>query len=336
MKPYSLAIACVLCVVHLTAQAQTITGTWQWNGRNDSGMLLKTIRVDSKVRFQLEVARGAPSYDSGYVEGEFTLKGARGTFTSAGKPEGCEIAFSFQSKSVSVSQSAEKGGCGFGGGVHADGEMLLLSDRPPKLSQGDPRESKPYFDCEKAASKIERQICDDTLLSKLDSVLADNYSSMLASDFGGSKASLKAEQRAWISKRDVCKNRKCLIEAYRVRIDETCGEYGVVSGVHPACTPSDDVIPHATASLTKAVGVQLQSSYATARSNLFRSAWTADSTWGKSGVHKQLAFQQYPEVLCGEGYDAVCSGRFEKSGRAILLTIDRKTKKLQVISIDED
>jgi uncharacterized protein YecT (DUF1311 family) len=300
MKPYSLAIACVLCVVHLAAQAQTITGTWQWNGRNDSGMLLRTLRVDDKVRFQLEVARGAPSYNSGYVEGEFTLKGARGTFTSAGKPEGCEIAFSFKAKSVSVSQSVEKGGCGFGGSVHADGELLLLSARPPQLSLGDPRESKPSFDCKKAASRIERQICDDSLLGKLDSALAGNYASMLASDFGGSKASLKAEQRAWVAKRDACKDRSCLIEAYRVRIDETCGEYGVVSGVHPACTPSEDVLPHTLPPLTKtAAGVQLQSSYATARSKLLGSAWTADSTWGKSGVHKQLAFQQYPEVLCG-------------------------------------
>ena len=92
----------------------------------------------------------------------------------------------------------------------------------------------------------------------------------------------------------------------------------------------------ASESLPKAVGVQLQSSYATARSQMLRSAWTADSTWGKSGVHKRLAFQQYPEVLCGEGYDAVCSGRFEKNGRVILLTIGPKTKKLQVISVDED
>jgi hypothetical protein len=91
-----------------------------------------------------------------------------------------------------------------------------------------------------------------------------------------------------------------------------------------------------SASLTKSVGVQLQSSYATARSKLLRSAWTADSTWGESGVHKQLAFQQYPEVLCGEGYHAICTGRFEKNGRAILLTIDPKTKKLQVTSIDQD
>jgi hypothetical protein len=92
----------------------------------------------------------------------------------------------------------------------------------------------------------------------------------------------------------------------------------------------------ASAPLTKSVGVQLQSSYATARSQLLRSAWTPDSTWGKSGVHKQLAFQQYPEVLCGEGRDAACSGRFEKNGKAILLTIDSKTKKLQVTSVDED
>jgi uncharacterized protein len=127
--------------------------------------------------------------------------------------------------------------------VHLAAQAQTLSARPPQLSQGDPRESKPSFDCKKAASQIERQICDDRLLSKLDSVLAGNYASMLASDFGGSKASLKAEQRAWVAKRDVCKNRSCLIEAYRVRIDETCGEYGVVSGVHPACTPSDDVIP---------------------------------------------------------------------------------------------
>jgi hypothetical protein len=53
-------------------------------------------------------------------------------------------------------------------------------------------------------------------------------------------------------------------------------------------------------------------------------------------VHKQLPYRRYPEVVCGEGYDAVCSGRFTKSGQAILLTIDPKTRTLQVISVDED
>jgi hypothetical protein len=38
----------------------------------------------------------------------------------------------------------------------------------------------------------------------------------------------------------------------------------------------------------------------------------------------------------GQGYDAVCSGRFEKAGEAILLSIDPRTKTLRVASIDRD
>lgn len=96
------------------------------------------------------------------------------------------------------------------------------------------------FDCTKAISRIEKRICDDPVLSKLDSVLANNYSSMIEADFGGSKANLKAEQRSWMAKRNTCKDRGCLIEAYRLRIDQTC-EYGVISGAHPVCVYADDV-----------------------------------------------------------------------------------------------
>jgi hypothetical protein len=94
--------------------------------------------------------------------------------------------------------------------------------------------------------------------------------------------------------------------------------------------------PVAPGTLARHVGVQLQSGYASARSKLLAASWKAESGWGKSGVHKQLAYRQYPEVLCGEGYDAICTGRFEKSGQAILLTIDPRTSTLRVTSIDED
>jgi len=63
---------------------------------------------------------------------------------------------------------------------------------------------------------------------------------MIEADFGGSKANLKAEQRSWMAKRNTCKDRGRLIEAYRLRIDQTC-EYGVISGVHPVCVYADDV-----------------------------------------------------------------------------------------------
>jgi hypothetical protein len=94
--------------------------------------------------------------------------------------------------------------------------------------------------------------------------------------------------------------------------------------------------PGGFATLARRVGVQLESGYATARAKLLATSWKADTDWGVSGVNKQLAYRQYPEVLCGEGYDAACTGRFVKSGQAILLSIDQKSKALRVFSVDED
>jgi hypothetical protein len=86
----------------------------------------------------------------------------------------------------------------------------------------------------------------------------------------------------------------------------------------------------------KAAGVQLRSAYATARGKLIGSGWRTDAAWGTSGVHAMRAYPKYPEVLCGEGYDAVCTGRFEKDGIAILVSIDPKSSALRVTSVDED
>jgi hypothetical protein len=92
----------------------------------------------------------------------------------------------------------------------------------------------------------------------------------------------------------------------------------------------------ATETLAKRVGVRLESGYATARARLLATSWKADTSWGESGVSKQLAYRQYPEVLCGDGHDPACTGRFVKSGQAILLSIDQKTSALRVFAVDED
>jgi hypothetical protein len=88
--------------------------------------------------------------------------------------------------------------------------------------------------------------------------------------------------------------------------------------------------------LAQALGVQLPSGYASARARLLRTSWKPDSSRGAGGAPGRLAYPQYPEVVCGQGYDAVCSGRFEKAGEAILLSIDPKTSTLPVTSIDRD
>ena len=96
------------------------------------------------------------------------------------------------------------------------------------------------FDCSKASTYVEREVCANSLLEKLDIALAQNYRGMLASDLGGSKKALREEQLKWIAKRNKCTNTKCLIDTYRKRLDETC-DYRVVAGVHPECTLSEDI-----------------------------------------------------------------------------------------------
>jgi hypothetical protein len=90
------------------------------------------------------------------------------------------------------------------------------------------------------------------------------------------------------------------------------------------------------ATLAQSVGVRLQSGYATARASLLGAAWKADAAWGLAGVHQALTYRQYPEILCGEGYDAVCTGRFQKADRAILVMVDPRSKTLRVTSVDAD
>jgi hypothetical protein len=82
--------------------------------------------------------------------------------------------------------------------------------------------------------------------------------------------------------------------------------------------------------------VQKNERYASARLKMTRQGWQIDQEWGVSGIHKQLAFPQYPEVLCGEGNQAVCTGRFTKGDSAVLLTINQFKKSLPVERIDND
>lgn len=96
------------------------------------------------------------------------------------------------------------------------------------------------FDCSKAATWVEKSICADPLLGKLDAALAKNYQAMLAADGGDSRKALKKEQLRWLARRNQCTSIACLSAVYRQRVDETC-DYAVVSGVHPECAMADDI-----------------------------------------------------------------------------------------------
>jgi len=75
------------------------------------------------------------------------------------------------------------------------------------------------FDCGKATSKVEKLICEDDELSKLDDALNKTYGQVL--DRSEDKQAAVKEQRQWLKKvRNTCQDKVCLKTACQERINK--------------------------------------------------------------------------------------------------------------------
>jgi len=75
------------------------------------------------------------------------------------------------------------------------------------------------FNCDQASTKVEKLICSDTQISKLDDEISFEYKRALSEGYN-SPQQIKNEQRAWLKKRNNCINSECLIFEYKTRILE--------------------------------------------------------------------------------------------------------------------
>lgn len=90
------------------------------------------------------------------------------------------------------------------------------------------------FDCAKAATAVERAVCADAALARLDREVAQAYGARLAAiDAEADKQALRTAQRRWLQRRDAaCKEKEaavaefgaCLTGVYRTRLDELSAE----------------------------------------------------------------------------------------------------------------
>ncbi|MBO9661857.1 DUF3298 domain-containing protein [Dokdonella sp.] len=86
------------------------------------------------------------------------------------------------------------------------------------------------FDCAKAATPVERAVCADSALARLDREVAQAYGVRLgAVEAEADKQAIRTTQRAWLQRRDAaCKEKEtagselgaCLTGVYRMRLDE--------------------------------------------------------------------------------------------------------------------
>lgn len=120
-------------------------------------------------------------------------------------------------------------------------EDITTSSMTPVQTVSQQHATAPSFNCSKASNFVEKTICAEPLLGKLDNALSENYKYMLASNIGeGARGDLKVSQKKWLTERNACANSDCLVDKYRKRVNEVC-EYPVLSGIHPICIYSDEI-----------------------------------------------------------------------------------------------
>jgi hypothetical protein len=126
----------VISTMSHLAFGENFTGTWGSRAAPETGFTeLKIIHRGNSIEFQLEMSRGPPSYNSGFIAGDFDLKKNVGIFVE-GKPSNCSLKFAFTKSKVKAKQV---GNCGFGYGVFLDDDLPLISRAMPLFSKGDPR-----------------------------------------------------------------------------------------------------------------------------------------------------------------------------------------------------
>jgi len=82
--------------------------------------------------FSLELSRGAPSYNSGRLEGRMTIKDNLGTYEEINEYNNCVLKFKFASRQLEITIEDGHSDCGFGANVNADNIYKLIDKSIPQ------------------------------------------------------------------------------------------------------------------------------------------------------------------------------------------------------------
>lgn len=74
------------------------------------------------------------------------------------------------------------------------------------------------FDCGRATIRVEKDICANDELSRMDEALAHEYRFAANSVSAGDLSRLKESQQKWLSARNACKTHRCTLEEYEKQI----------------------------------------------------------------------------------------------------------------------
>lgn len=150
------------------------------------------------------------------------------------------------------------------------------------------------FDCTKASTSVEKMICNNPLLSKLDDALAKNYTDQVGNaQSARERTGFQQEQKVWIRERNSCADEACLVKLYSNRVDQLCP-----GGIKDDCIPSSKVLKQVDSSLAKPVPVNptgtptpaSPKAESTQSKNLAPAGSAADATNRRASEIKALGF----------------------------------------------
>ena len=124
--------------IHICTMAQNrIISTAQFGGtysyikpHNAFGTVAVYPETDSTVLFFINVNRGEPSYNMGFLYGRLKLTNGKGIFETADK--GCRWMVQFTKNLLVICTIGQAYDCGFGNGVVADGLFKQTSKEIPQ------------------------------------------------------------------------------------------------------------------------------------------------------------------------------------------------------------
>src|SRR5258705_7715316 len=87
--------------------------------------------TDSTILFNIDLNRGAPSYNMGSLYGRVRITNGDGTFHSKfdHSDKGCKWTFKFSKNTLIIKTVEGQDECGFGAFVFADGEFKQISNK---------------------------------------------------------------------------------------------------------------------------------------------------------------------------------------------------------------
>jgi hypothetical protein len=125
-------LALSLAAAPARASDGLLTGTWERGDFEKGGGLLLLIDDAGVTRFQLQLWRGAPTYNMGWLEGQLKVKDAKASFVSRENGSTCRIDFVFRETNATLRQvEGSDAECGFGHAVYGDGTYVRKSRRKP-------------------------------------------------------------------------------------------------------------------------------------------------------------------------------------------------------------